>query len=330
MRAIGKQDAEVKMRQSITRRSFLRHSAAAVGTAALSPFNATTGKAAPNSQRERRIRLAHLTDIHVQPEQSAPEGMAKALRHAQNLSDKPEIIFNGGDAIMDALAADKARAKTQWAIWQNVLKNECSLPVVHCIGNHDVWGWSRQTKGDKHDKLYGKQWAMDEFGLTARYYSFDKADWHFIVLDSTHPKKKDKGYLARLDEEQFEWLKDDLNKTPNTTPVCVLSHIPILCACAFFDGDNEKRGDWHVPAAWMHIDGRRIKNLFRQHANVKACLSGHIHLQDEVEYLGVKYLCNGAVSGNWWDGAYQEFPPAYVVIDLYDDGSVESEYIPYG
>jgi hypothetical protein len=79
----------------------------------------------------------------------------------------------------------------------------------------------------------------------------------------------------------------------------------------------------------MHIDARRIKDVFRQHPNVKVCLSGHIHLQDEVTYLGVKYLCNGAVSGNWWDGAYQEFSPAYAVVDLYDDGSSESEYIPY-
>ena len=72
-----------------------------------------------------------------------------------------------------------------------------------------------------------------------------------------------------------------------------------------------------------------FKNLFYQYKNVKLCLSGHIHLQDEVEYLGVKYLCNGAVSGNWWEGNYQEFPPAYAVVDLYEDGSVQSEYKPY-
>jgi 3',5'-cyclic AMP phosphodiesterase CpdA len=289
------------------------------------PIKTSVERRPPN--RRRVLRIAHLTDVHVQPEQSAPEGMARALQHAQSLSDKPDIIFNGGDSIMDALKTDKARAKTQWQIWQSVLKNECSLPVVHCIGNHDVWGWKMKEKLIKHDQLYGKQWAMNEFGLATRYYSFDKAGWHFIVIDSTHAVKN--GYVAKLDEGQFAWLQDDLKKTPAATPVCVLSHIPIICFCSFFDGDNEKSGNWQVPGAWMHIDARRIKDAFRQHPNVKICLSGHIHLQDEVTYLGVKYLCNGAVSGNWWDGAYQEFPPAYAVVDLYDDGSSESEYIPY-
>lgn len=314
-------------KRSINRREFLSNTAtAAFGTTALVSL-ATVSCAPAAPQRRRVLRLAHLTDIHVQPELSAAAGMARALQHAQNLQDKPEIIFNGGDAIMDALGADKARTQTQWQLWQSVLQNECSLPIVHCIGNHDVWGWKAKKTAISSDKLYGKQWAMQEFGLSSRYYSFDRTGWHFIVLDSTHFLPG--GYIAKLDDEQFEWLQDDLNRTPGTTPICVLSHIPIMCFCAFFDGENEASGDWKIPGAWMHIDARRIKDAFKQHSNIKLCLSGHIHLQDEVEYLGVKYLCNGAVSGNWWEGAYQEFPPAYVVVDLFDDGSSASEYIPY-
>lgn len=314
-------------KKAINRREFLTNTAtAAFGTTALVSL-ATVSCAPAAPQRRRVLRLAHLTDIHVQPELNAAAGMARALQHAQNLQDKPEIIFNGGDAIMDALGADKARTQTQWQLWQSVLQNECSLPIVHCIGNHDVWGWKAKNPAISSEQLYGKQWAMQEFGLSSRYYGFDRAGWHFIVLDSTHFLPG--GYIAKLDDEQFEWLQDDLNRTPGTTPICVLSHIPIMCFCAFFDGENEASGDWKIPGAWMHIDARRIKDVFKQHSNIKLCLSGHIHLQDEVEYLGVKYLCNGAVSGNWWEGAYQEFPPAYVVVDLFDDGSSASEYIPY-
>ncbi|MGH7596182.1 MAG: metallophosphoesterase family protein, partial [bacterium] len=222
------------MKKEISRRNFLRGAGATIGAAALPPFSAAAVKPKPNPARRRVLRIAHLTDVHVQPEKSAPEGMARALQHAQSLSNKPDIIFNGGDSIMDALKADKVRTKTQWQIWQSVLKNECSLPMVHCIGNHDVWGWKIKEKVIKQDQLYGKLWALDEFGLTTRYYSFDKAGWHFIVLDSTHVAKG--GYVAKLDEEQFAWLQDDLSKTPQTTPVCVLSHIPILCFCSFFDG----------------------------------------------------------------------------------------------
>lgn len=323
------------MKVELNRREFIsRASAAAIGVVAGVPgIAAAMACRGPRAKRKRVLRIAHLTDIHVQPEGVAPEGMARALRSAQGLADKPDIIFTGGDSIMDALGADKARTKAQWEVFQAVLKNECSLPVVHCIGNHDVWGWGLDDESVKSDRLYGKQWAVEEFGLERRYYSFEKAGWRFIVLDSTHrvdrTDPEEHCYTAKLDEEQFDWLKQELEETPKGTPICVLSHIPIICFCAFFDGENEKSGDWQVPGAWMHIDARRIKDIFSEHKNVRLCLSGHMHMQDKVEFLGVKYLCNGAVSGGWWKGSHYEFPPAYVVVDLYNDGSSKSEYIPY-
>jgi len=96
-------------------------------------------KPLPNPQRQRSICIAHLTDVHVQPEQSAPEGMAKALRHAQSSSDKPEIIFNGGDAIMDALGADKARTECNGKSGKayrktNVRCPSCIAPAITTFG----------------------------------------------------------------------------------------------------------------------------------------------------------------------------------------------------
>ena len=322
------------MKGELSRREFIGGvGVAAIGAVAGMPSVAAAMAARPKLKRKRVLRIAHLTDIHVQPEGAAPEGMARALRSAQGLEDKPDIIFTGGDSIMDSLKADKSRTKTQWEVFQKVLKDECSLPVVHCIGNHDVWGWGADDESIKKDRLYGKQWAVEEFGLKSRYYSFDKAGWHFIVLDSTHQVDRtdpeESCYTAKLDEEQFEWLKSELKGTPERVPICVLSHISIICFCAIFDGDNEKRGNWVVPGAWMHIDARRIKDLFLGHKNVRLCLSGHMHMRDKVEFLGVKYLCDGAVSGAWWKGNHYEFPPAYVVVDLYNDGSSKSEYIPY-
>lgn len=281
----------------------------------------------PESPTRRRVlRIAHLTDIHVQPELGAVEGMAAALEHAQNLGDKPDLIVQGGDAIMDALAADKTRTRTQWRLFHETLE-AATLPVRHVIGNHDVWGWSLDNPSAA-DIAYGKDWAKNEFGLAESYYSYDQAGWHFVVLDSVYPAEG--GYTARLDDAQLEWLDGDLAATPQGTPVCVVSHIPILAASTYFDGDNEASGNWQVPGAWMHIDARRIKDVFKRHPNVRLALSGHVHLQDEVHYLGVKYLCNGAVSGGWWGGPYQEFANAYFTVDFYDDGSSESQVHTFG
>jgi len=121
----------------------------------------------------------------------------------------------------------------------------------------------------------------------------------------------------------------DIEATSSTTPIYLLSHIPILCACKFFDGPNEASGNWEVPAAWMHIDARRFRQTFLKHPNIQLCLSGHSHQHESLDYLGVRYLNDGAVCGNWWNGAYLDFPPAYVLVDLYKDGSSESQFVPY-
>ena len=285
------------------------------------------GAAGPSPSRKRALRIAHLTDIHVQPEKGAPKGMEAAIEHAQGQKDKPDFILTGGDLIMDSFAADADRTKAQWDVFTRVLTESAEVPVEHTIGNHDVWGWGH---GDRHasDPRFGKKWALDVLGLERPYRSFDRAGWHFVILDSTY--RVGNGYKARLDDEQFEWLQSDLAAVPKRTPIMVVTHIPILAICSLFDGENEKTGDWVIPGSWIHIDARRIKDLFRKHPNVKLCVSGHEHLVDQVVLNDVTYFCNGAVCGAWWGGDYYECTYGYALIDLFDDGSFENRYVPYG
>lgn len=315
----------------ISRKQFLNMAGlAALGTASA----CVTGRGLqPGSapQKKRSLRIAHLTDIHVMPGGVAPEGMARALRHAQAQDDPPEVIFNTGDSIMDSLEADKESCEAQWQVFKDVLKAECKLPIYHAIGNHDVWGWGRQEVAIQNDPLYGKGMAIKQLGLANRYYSFDRAGWHFVVLDSTHLPEGQTAhaYIGKLDDEQFDWLLKDVEGVDQETPICVLSHIPILCACEFFDGPNEQSGNWVVPAAWMHIDARRLRQFFLEHRNIRVCLSGHAHQAEALDYLGVRYLNDGAVCGNWWNGAYLDFPPAYFMVNLYEDGSADGTLIAY-
>ncbi len=305
--------------------------------AALSPFGFTQSTLS-TQHRKRLLRVAHLTDVHVMPypvsghdvkfKLHPAESMASCIRHVQTLEDKPDFIINGGDCVMDSLRRTKEEVHAQWAEWQGVLKNELELPMFSTIGNHDVWGWANKDR--LQNTAYGKSIAIEQLGLGERYYTFSQNGWNFIVLDSTHfDAESERGYTAKLDEAQFAWLESTLKAADPLTPICVVSHIPVISFCPFFDGDNETSGDWKVPGAWMHTDARKIKGLFSQYSQIKLAISGHIHLQDRVDYLGIQYLCNGAVSGGWWNGNYQEFPPAYALIDLYNDGSVEHQLIPY-
>lgn len=313
---------------AVKRRTFLQRAGAAALALAALPAVATHPPATP--ARRRSLRIAHLTDIHVQPGLGAAAGMAAALRQVQRLPDRPELLLFGGDCIGDALENPREKVLEQWAIWERVLAEELRLPARQCLGNHDIFGWKlRDRPGVEQDPLYGKAFALERLGLKSAYYSFDLAGWHFVVLDSMQIDAGNQGYIARLDEEQFAWLERDLTRTPQATPVCVLSHIPILSGAVYFDGNLAKGSDWVVPGAWMHIDAARIKDLFYRHPHVKVCLSGHLHMVDDVTYLGVRYLCNGAVSGGWWKGKYHQFGPAYAVLDLYADGQVEREMVEF-
>ena len=167
--------------------------------------------------------------------------------------------------------------------------------------------------------MYGKDYVVKRLKIPHRYYSFSRDGWHFIALDGNNDK-------ISLDEEQFNWLEDDLAKTPANTPTIVMSHYPILGTTQLLVGGG-------------HSDCKRLKDLFYKHKDkVKLCLSGHNHLSDHSNYNDVLYCCNGAMSGFWWGkgdkesvgpGYYLETPPGYAILKLYKDGQVENVYVPH-
>ena len=272
----------------------------------------------------RPFRVAHLTDMHVQPERRAGEGYLAALRSLEQLDPRPDLVVTGGDHVMDSMENDLARACVQWDVYRKVIA-QTKFPVRAVLGNHDIFGWGvkqipESTVG------YGRALALDQLEMERPYYAFDAGGWRFIMLDSM--SRRDAGYLGALGDEQMEWLDGELKSAAGKN-IIVFSHIPILSVCVFFDGQRLEGTAWNVPDSWMHRDMPRILGLFDQH-NVRIAASGHIHLVDRADYRGVTFLCNGAVSGNWWKGQLLQFPEGYVVIDLYPDGRFEHEFVTYG
>lgn len=294
------------------------------------PTAAATQTPEPTVQPEPVLRIAHISDIHITTEQRTGELFNRALHNIQTHLPAFDFVINTGDCVMDSMFATFADAQAQWDAFEKQT-SKLSLPFFHTIGNHDVWGWGKPDAAKQSDPLYGKGLAVKRLGIPNRYYAFEKGGWKFIVLDSTHLADQSffQPYTGKLDEEQYAWLGQTLNDTPPTTPVCVISHIPILAANGLLDGDNETTGDWVLPGAWTHIDARRLWKLFWQNRQVKICLSGHSHQIEDLKYHGVNYLNNGAICGNWWNGSYMDSPPGYMSLALYADGSVKTEFIMY-
>lgn len=269
------------------------------------------------------LRVAHLTDVHLKNELDAPAKFAKCLHHVQQQSPKVDFILNGGDIVFDMNKENLSNINSQWKLLEDIIKAESSIPAHYCLGNHDVW-WSENNKGQA---VYGKQYTLDKLSLAKPYYSVEKNGWKFIILDSVHLDVDNTWYIGKLGDEQFAWLENELKNTNPSTPILVLSHIPILTATLMIKEKVVNR--WEMLGGDMHTDTAKIINLFYQHPNVKICLSGHVHLRDKVEYNNVTYICNGAVSGAWWKGNNKQTAPGYGLLDLYADGSFEEKYVNY-
>ncbi|GAA4916361.1 metallophosphoesterase family protein [Mucilaginibacter defluvii] len=298
------------------RRSVLK----TLGAALLTP---SITLASPNPVRKRVLRVAHLTDVHLKNELGAPAKFAKCLHHVQQQTPKVDMILNGGDIVFDMNKENLDTINAQWKLYKDILKSDCSLPVTYCLGNHDIW-WAEDTKGQA---VYGKQYALDQLQLSNPYYSMMKNGWKLIMLDSVNLDIDGTWYIGKLGDAQFSWLEQELKNTDSKTPVLIMSHIPILTATNLIEDNIVNR--WQMYGGDMHTDVLKIIKLFYRHPNVKLCLSGHIHLRERLEYNNVTYICDGAVSGAWWNGNRRETAPGYGLIDLFDDGTFEERYVNY-
>jgi Icc protein len=315
---------------NISRRKLLKQAAIGGIVSSFLPLIPNQAEAKSRPGASRVLRIAHITDVHILDQKNAESSFARVIDDINSLKDKPDLIINTGDTVMDENKQSKDVVTGRWSVWQKITQSN-KIKMYSALGNHDVWyGPNESLDAEyKKEKRYGKQWAMEMLSMPDRYYSFEKNGWQFIALDSINGTGN-----YQLDDTQFEWLQGELKSIPSTRPVCVFNHVPIISIGAMmYLTQRAPAIETKFPQGDMHLDHQRIKNLFFQHKNVKLCLSGHVHYLDAIEYLGVKYLCNGAVSGNWWRESFvlDEFPPVYSIIDLYSDGtsSLQTVYYKY-
>ncbi len=297
------------------RRSLIKKIGLTTGALSLAPI-ALAAKASEQKYVGSSFKIAHITDVHIRPEENAPERFKKCI--AEIKKHKIDFILNGGDTIYaaDYDTIDRQRMLDQWELWDDARKDLANYEVYSCLGNHDMW-WAAPNKSDA---MYGKDYVVKRLGIPKRYYSFDKNGWHFIILDSNNAN------AGSLDEEQRQWLENDLKMLEKATPIVIMSHYPILGVSTIIDGGNHKDTDY-------------ITKLFYQHNDKKIhCFSGHVHLLDTATYNDVHYYCNGAVSGFWWEKGnehsahkywYHQTPPGYAILELKDDGSLTNTYHTY-
>jgi 3',5'-cyclic AMP phosphodiesterase CpdA len=304
------------------RRSFLKSAlilpaaTAVFGSSLLSEAQALPVAAAPRKSGLEDFDFVFFTDCHLEPELSGVAGTAKCFDQIN--SAKADFCIAGGDQVFDVCEQDLTRAHTLFKLYQQTEKDHLHGKVYYTVGNHDVVGINQKSPVEPGDQEYGKKLYEDYFGK--RYYSFDHKGWHFIVLDSIGIEYY-KIFKSSFDDEQLAWLKSDLEKVPVTTPIVVVTHVPIATVLGTIS-HRQSRG-----AGPIASNSFAVHNLLADH-NVKLILQGHLHVWQKSEYQGVQYLISGAVSGAWWEGPMHGTPEGYTLCQV-RKGQIQVSYVTY-
>lgn len=272
------------------------------------------------TEEEDVFSFAFLTDIHLQPEKNAVEGFRLAIDTINRL--KPDFVITGGDLVMDVLDQTYGRADSLYRMYKEV-SGELDMPVYNTLGNHEVYGWHRDEEGLESHPEFGKR--MYEKRIGERYYSFDHKNWHFIILDGIY-RSETGNYVGRIDQEQVEWLKGDLEQTDTLTPIVISVHIPFITS----------RAQLSQGALAANTEGGVIANslevlqLFADH-NLKLVLQGHLHFNEDL-FVGnkVHFITAGAVSGRWWSNQPGDHPEEGFQMIHVKGQELSSEYIDFG
>jgi 3',5'-cyclic AMP phosphodiesterase CpdA len=306
-----------------TRRDFLSN-LSLLGVAGLAGPMLSAAEAAAKPAPKGGFRIAHLTDIHMCDRPVAFEGMAKVLA-AVKVSGAVAVI-NTGDSFMELNGRTLAEVESHWAAWRKAFAG-FNLPVHSCLGNHDVWtppkGDAPNHQGHAGLAQEGKAGALTLLGMPAPYYAVRIGKWRFLMCDSMGGRRYSFG------EKQLAWIESQLSELGDGEHAALCCHVPIQSPGAWMYMVNHQPSEkWGFPYGDLQRDLKEVTQLLRRFPRARAALTGHIHYVDQADYLGVRHLNSGAVSGNWWKGVLDnDFPPAFGLVDFHADGTVERQMV---
>ncbi|GHE36756.1 serine/threonine protein phosphatase [Sphingobacterium griseoflavum] len=162
-------------------------------------------------------------------------------------------------------------------------------PVFNTIGNHD------------NDPYFASDWLSENAYrrvLGPTYYSFNIGQIHYIVLDNIEyinvggstGNIGNRNYNAKVAEQQFAWLKKDLETVDASTPIILATHIQLHHAPSITGS---------LPAFRMS-NGQQLVDLFTRFEQVHV-LTGHTHVNYRVVRNDHFMEHNtAAVCATWW------------------------------
>jgi len=279
-------------------------------------FYSCTTKPAGSSEKD--FSFVFMTDIHLQPEQNAPEGFKQAMDSVNALN--PDFVITGGDLIMDALGQSYGRSDSLYKLYVEVIPN-LKMPVYNTMGNHEIYGIYNGSGADPMHPEYGEK--MFEKRLGKSYYSFEHKGWKFMILNSVEDTRKN-SYIGWIDSTQMDWIKTELAQTDKEMPIVISTHIPFITIFEQKYYGSTLKNDSSLVVA----NSKDVIDLFANHS-LKLVLQGHLHTIEDIYVDGIHFITAGAVCGGWWKGPNMGFEEGFMQISIKND-QVSWQYKDYG
>lgn len=212
---------------------------------------------------EKVVKIGLIADLHQDIMHDGKERLSAFLQSMEQF--KPDAIMQLGDF---AYPGDKNKEVID--MFNNAYDN-----TLHVIGNHDT------------DAGYTKQQCVDYWGMPAPYYKKNVNGITFIVLDGNDtgsPIYKG-GYVSYVGEEQWVWLKEQLNTTQG--PIIIVSHQPLA-------------------GAWAVNNGEEIREILSTASDrIILAINGHTHIDSLIRVKNIPYLHLNSASYQWVGGDFK-------------------------
>ncbi len=276
-------------------------------------------KITSTAAKENEFSFLFMTDIHIQPELGATDGLIKAIDTANKLN--ADFVLTGGDLVFDVLRGNRPRGDSLFQLYKETIKR-LKMPVYNVIGNHELFGIYEGSGISPADPDY--KYGMYKRYLGETFYSFNHKGWHFIALNSID--EKNKKYIGTIGKDQIEWLKKDIAGVSPETPIAIVLHIPLVSVQAQIYPKTDKP---EVPNE-LWVDNRNeVLELFKKH-NLRLVLQGHLHWVEDINVGGkTRFITGGAVAGRpSWKGT-RTGEEGFMLIRIKGQ-DINWEYIDYG
>lgn len=246
------------------RRRFI-HDCTLILTAATATFGERVLSA---EEAEPVLRIGLMTDLHHAEKPAAGsrhyrETLQKLEEAGRELqSHRPDFIVELGD-IIDA--ADSVDVELRYLATINRPFSEICPDRHYVLGNHCV---DTLTKAEFLDGIEREQ----------SFYSFDRGEFHFIVLDACfrgdgepYGRKNFVWTDPNIPAQELEWLRGDLAQTAKKTLVFAHQRLDV----------SDSHGIKNAPA---------VRELLKSSGKVLAVFQGHSHKND-VKEIGDIFYC---------------------------------------